>query len=245
MRKFSGAGCLIAAAGVWLLLSTAAVAAVALIGAPPNTRAVMLMGTGLVLVWVVLGGSLQLLFRGRLAAFLRGGRIDPRIQFVVVAAALALLEEAVTTALTNLAPLFGVPYGSAYITASGNYLDVVCLHSVVVFLPMFLAWALLLQRYDFRPVEVFLLFGLTGLSAEFSFSGAQALLEFGLWIFVYGLMVYLPAHAFPPGRGARRPPWWLYPAAVFLPVLFAAPAALAIGWIHPVRIHFPEILPGT
>jgi hypothetical protein len=245
MRKLSGPGCPIAAAGVWLLASTAGVAAVALIGAPPNTRAVMLMGAGLVLVWVVSGGALQLLLRGRLAAFLRNNRTDPRIQFVVLATALALLEEAVTTTLTNLAPLFGVPYGSAYITASGNYLDVVCLHSVVVFVPMFAAWALLLQRYDFRPAEVFLLFGLTGLCAEFSFGGAQALAEFGLWIFVYGLMVYLPAHAFRPGRGAHRPPGWMYPAAVFVPFLFAAPAAWLIGWIHPVRIHFPEILPGT
>jgi hypothetical protein len=127
----------------------------------------------------------------------------------------------------------------------GNYFDVVCLHSVVVFVPMFIAWAFLLQRYDFSPNAVFLLFGLTGLTAEFMLSGPQALLEFGLWIFVYGLMVYLPAYAFPADRAAKKPAWWMYIAAVFLPVLFAIPVAAVVGYAHPVKIHFPAILPGS
>ena len=245
MKGCTFSGCLIAGIGIWLILSTAVIAAIALLGAPPNTRAVLLMGSGLVLVWVVLGGLLQRLLRGPARAFLQGVRLDPRIKFVALATALALAEEAVTTTLTNLAPLFGVPYGSAYITASGNYFDVVCLHSVVVFIPMFLAWSLLLQRYDFSPNAVFLLFGLTGLTSEVSFSGTQAFLQFGLWIFVYGLMVWLPAHAFAAGRGARKPPWWMYPAAVFLPVLFAIPVAVVVGLLHPVRIHFPEIPPNS
>ena len=245
MKRWPASGCLIAAVGAWLILSTVFIAAIALLGAPPNARAVLLMGSSLVLVWVVLGGSLQLLLRDPARAFLQGVRIDPRIKFVALATILALTEEAVTTTLTNLAPLFGVPYGSAFITASGNYFDVVCLHSVVVFVPMFIGWSLLLQRYDFSPNAVFLLFGLTGLSAEISFSGMQALPEFGLWIFVYGLMVYLPAHAFPSGRGARKPPWWMYPAAVFIPVLFAIPVAFVVGSLHPVRIHFPDIPPNS
>lgn len=245
MKGRPASGCLIAAIGVWLILSTAVIAAIALLGASPNTRAVLLMASVLVLVWVVLGGTLQRLLRDPVRAFLQGVRIDARIKFVALATAFALAEEAVTTTLTNLAPLFGVPYGSAYITASGNYFDVVCLHSVVAFIPMFIGWSLLLQRYDFSPNAVFLLFGLTGLSAEISFSGLQALPEFGLWIFVYGLMVYLPAHAFPAERGARKPPWWMYPAAVFIPVLFALPVAVVVGLVHPVRIHFPEILQGS
>jgi hypothetical protein len=245
MRNFSPSGCLIAVIGVWLILSTAAIAGIALIGAPPNTRAVMLMGASLVAVWVILGGTVQRLIRDPLRVFLRIVRVDPRIQFVVLATGLALIEEAVTTALTNLAPLFGVPYGSAYITASGNYFDVVGLHSVVAFVPMFIAWALILQRYEFTPGAVFLLFGLTGLSAETGFSGLQALPEFGLWIFVYGLMVYLPAQAFPAGRGARKPPGWLYPLAVFLPTVFAVPVAVVVGILHPIRIHFPVIPPGS
>ena len=34
--------------------------------------------------------------------------------------------------MTNCAPLFGVPFGQAYITASANYFDVVLYHSVVM-----------------------------------------------------------------------------------------------------------------
>ena len=139
----------------------------------------------------------------RCAVFLQRIRIDPRITFVVMATILAMVEEAITTTLTNLAPLFGVPYGSAYITASGNYFDVVCLHSVVVFVPMFIGWSFLLQRYSFSPNAVFLLFGLTGLTAELSFSGPQAFLQFGLWIFVYGLMVFGFRRTPSPRSGAR------------------------------------------
>jgi uncharacterized membrane protein YhdT len=156
-----------------------------------------------------------------------------------------MVEEAVTTGMTNLAPVFGVPIGAAYITASANYFDVVCFHSVVVFIPMFIAWAVILRSYDFSPNAVFLLFGLTGLTAEMSFSGAQAVTEFGLWIFVYGLMVYLPAYTLPVDRGAKKPPWWMYPAAVLLPVLFAIPVAVIVGAAHPIRIHFPPIPPNS
>jgi hypothetical protein len=185
------------------------------------------------------------LFRDPVRDVVRAIRIDWRIKFVLFATVLALAEEAVTTAMTNLAPLFGVPVGAAYITASANYFDVVCLHSVVVFVPMFLGWAVLLRYYDFSPNAVFLLFGLTGLTAEMSFSGAQAVTEFGLWIFVYGLMVYLPACTIPAERGARKPRWWHYPLAVFFPILFAIPIAAAVGMAHPIRIHFPPITPNS
>ena len=36
-----------------------------------------------------------------------------------------LLEEAITTLMTNCAPFLGVSIGQAYITASANYFDVV------------------------------------------------------------------------------------------------------------------------
>jgi hypothetical protein len=135
--------------------------------------------------------------------------------------------------------------GAAYITASANYLDVVCRHSVVAFVPMFAGWAVMLRYYDFSPNAVFLLFGLTGVLAELMFGGAQALIGFGLWIFVYGLMVYLPAYAVPSDRGARRPRVWHYALAVLLPIGCAIPVALAVRALHPVSIHFPPIPPGS
>ena len=167
------------------------------------------------------------------------------LKFVLFSLALAMLEEVITTSLTNLAPLFGARLGEAYITASANYLDVIGLHSVVVFVPMFVAWAVILWRYDFSPFAVFVLFGLTGTLAEMSFGGAQHASEFAFWIFVYGLMVYLPCYCVPTERKARAPRWWQYPLAVVVPFLFIplVPLPLIAGWLYPhhPRIHFPPI----
>ena len=204
LRRLTFRALIVALAG-WLGLSTAVVLAVTLIGGGPNSRAVILMGTGLVVLWVGLCGTLMYLARDRVRAFILRARVDWRVGFVVMATLLALVEEAITTGMTNLAPLFGVPVGAAYITASADYLDVVCLHSVVVFVPMFVAWAVMLRRVDFSPNAVFLLFGLTGTLAEAGFGGAKAFAETGMWIFVYGLMVYLPAYCIPAGGAAARP----------------------------------------
>jgi hypothetical protein len=244
VRRFS-VRTLIILLAIWLGLSTSAVLIVVLIGGGPNSRAVILMSAGLVLLWIVVGGTLMHASRDRARAFILRLHLDWRVKFVLMATALALVEEAVTTGMTNLAPLFGVPIGAAYITASANYLDVVCLHSVVMFVPMFVAWAFLLQRVEFRPSVVFLLFGLTGTLAEAGFGGTQAFAEIAMWIFVYGLMVYLPAYCIPAERGARPPRWWHYPLAVLLPFVFAIPVAGLVGALHPVQIHFPPIAPGS
>ena len=167
------------------------------------------------------------------------------VKFVVFCTVLALFEEAITTTLTNMAPFFGVPVGKAYITASANYLDVVCFHSVIVFVPWFVGWAWMLSRWDFHRTLVFLLFGLTGTLAETGLM-PQKLGEVGMWVFVYGLMVYLPAYSLPADRGARRPRWWAYPLAVVLPLLFMVlllPYGLIKPYLHPdpSNIHFPPI----
>ena len=212
---------------------------------PVSTRAVVLMGTGLVVLWVGLGGLTMRRFQKPCRKAVQAIRVDWRLKFVVLATLLALAEEAITTTLTNLAPWLGVPIGAAYITASANYLDVGCLHRVVAFVPMFVGWAVLLRYYDFSPNVGFLLFGSTGVIAEVMFGGVKAVLEFGLWIFVYGLMVYLPAYTVPSERGAKRPQVWQYGLAVFLPLLFAVPVAVVIHALHPIKIHFPPILPGS
>jgi hypothetical protein len=113
LRKLFSSGTLIAAIAVWLGLSTCAVTVVALVGMGPNSRAVILMGLGLVLLWIVLGGTLMRLFRDRVSAFVRGIRLDWRVKFVLFATLLALLEEAVTVTMTNLAPGGGGGRGGA------------------------------------------------------------------------------------------------------------------------------------
>src|SRR5262249_27964594 len=112
-------------------------------------------------------------------------------------------------------------YGQAYITASGNYLDVILFHSVIVFVPMFIAWAWLLSRYQIIPNAAFLCFGVTGVVAESISFGLQNFLNLGFWGFVYGLMVYLPVYSLPDERGAVSPRWWHFPLAIFFPVLVA------------------------
>jgi hypothetical protein len=225
----------------WTALSTLFVLLIAIFGMGPNSRAVIFMGAGLVLLWIVLGGILMWQTRGRGRAFVLGMQLPWTLKFVLFCTLLTLTEEAVTVSMTNLAPLFGVPLGAAYITASANYLDVVAFHSVVVFVPMFIAWAWMLARWDFHPAEVFLLFGLTGFLAEAQFAGTLNLAQAPFWIFVYGLMVWLPATSLPSRKDAKRPRWWAYPLAVILPFVFAIPIAIMIGLLHPVKIHFPPI----
>ncbi len=234
---------LVAGLLAWVLFSTSVVTLLNL--QKRFTRAVIGMGWGLILFWILLGGGLMVRFREPIRARVLRIPFDWRVKFVFFATLLALLEEAVTTSMTNLAPLFGLKIGEAYITASANYLDVVCLHSVVVFVPMFVAWALILWRYDFSPFSVFLLFGLTGTLAETLSFGPGNLLQAGFWIFVYGLMVYLPAFCVPRDRTARPPHWWHFPLAVLVPFLFLpiVPLPLLAGLLYPnhPKIHFPPI----
>lgn len=252
------------ALAVWNGLTTCFIVLVALLCGKPVLRAVLLMGAGTSLLWIYLGGGLMFAYRDRIRRWVQGRRLDWRITFVLFCTLLALIEEAITTTMTNCAPLFGVPLGHAYITASTNYLDVVCLHSVVVFVPMFVCWAWMLTRWSFAPEAVLLLFGITGTLAEVSFGGLQNLLQFGFWIFVYGLMIYLPAYCIPEERrrGAGgtpfprklvRPGLGAILLAPLLPLLCAGPVALVISHIHPIKIHFaplavdpphPDVPPG-
>ena len=202
----------------------------------PVARAMTDMIWGLVLVWVVVGGLVMFWSRDKAKRVVARIRLDPRLVFFLFAAGLSLAEEAVTVGMTNLAPLFGVKVGQAYITASADYLDVIAYHSVIVFLPMFLVWAWLLTKYSFQPNTVFLLYGLTGVLAESGAFGLQNLLVGGLWILVYGLMVYLPAYTFTPAAvGKTGIPQFV------LAVLGPLAAAIPVAVLVLVLFHRPAI----
>lgn len=204
------------------------------------------MAGGLVVIWIYLGGSAMWLLRHRAAALLRRSPLNWRLTFVLGCTALACLEEAVTVSMTNMAPVFGARIGEAYITASTNWLDVVLFHSVVVFVPQFIALAVLLGRWDLSPFAVFMAFGAMGTVGEAIFSGnIGMLMAFPMWLFVYGLMVFLPAFGLPPGaaRGARQARWYHALLAGPLAFLLALPMLVPIVWFitgvleHP-RLHF-------
>ena len=118
--------------------------------------AIMLMAASLALVWNVIGGTMMYLGRNMVLELVRKSPLSGGATFLLFATGLALLEEGVTTTLTDLAPVFG--NSQAFITASRNYLEVVVWHSVVVIVPMLVVWAWLLARYRFSPGSVFLLF---------------------------------------------------------------------------------------
>ncbi len=230
--------------GVWML-GFASFLTLASLGDARST-AIMSMTWGLILGWVVVGGLIMYRNRERVRSYVQKISLDWRITFVLFATMLALVEEIITVSLTNLAPLFGARVGEAYITASANYFDVVLFHSVVVFIPLFIAWAIVLSRYDFKPFAVFLLFGIMGIFAEVSLDGPQQFLGFGQWIFVYGLMVFLPAYCLPPSRGAKPVRFWHYLVAIPLVFLIALPIIIPIVYViagvlqHP-SIHFMSV----
>jgi hypothetical protein len=223
---------LLIAIGVYSVLIVSLLNVVILTSGDTNARAIFLMADGMILLWIVLGGSLTPMLRKTLVPRLIAIPMGWRIRFVLLCTAMALIEEVITTSMTNLAPLFGTTPEEAHITASTNYFEVVCFHSVVVFVPMFIAWSLMLSRWKFSPLEVLLLFGITGSLAEASINPTS--LIGGFWVFVYGLMIYLPACTVPEDRPARTPRWWCYPLAVFIPfpfVILAAPIIFLRQWL--------------
>lgn len=230
---------LIAFCLAWAVLTTTAVLLIT--WQNRVVHAVVSMGTGLLVVWVLLGGALMRRYREPVRRFVLGLPGRWGVKFVLFCTLMALLEEAVTTTMTNLAPLFGVPVGKAYITASSNYLDVVLGHSVIVFVPMYIAWAWMLSRWEFHPNVVLLLYGVTGVLAEAGTFGLQNLGMFGFWILVYGLMVYLPAYSLPERPAAKPAGARHYLLAVFLPFVAVIPVAGPVHFLHPVDIHFPPI----
>jgi hypothetical protein len=191
----------------------------------PDARAIAFMGLTLIAVWCVLGGTLMFFGRKVLVRWASLVRLGWKVRFVVFATLLALIEEAVTTSLTNAAPLFRAASAAAKITVSSNYLEVIS-NSVLAFIPWFICWAWLLGRYDFRPSEIMLLFGLTGAIAEATLDSAIGLEDFvgvAMWVYVYGLMVYLPALSLPIDRDVRPVRWYVIPVAVVLPLVFIIP----------------------
>lgn len=227
---------LVKAVGVYSILVMSLISALILTSdATLTEKAILKMGLGLILFWIIIGGSIMYSFRDAIRQTVRNIPLAWQVKFFVFCVLLALLEEGVTVTMTNLAPVFGVEVGQAFITASANYLHTVLFHSVIVFLPMFAIWTLLLHWFDFPASHVFLLFGLTGSLAEMSMQASNIL--GGFWFFVYGLMVYLPAYSLPEDRQARKSRWWAYLLAVGAPLvapILLLPVAPLISYLWDV-----------
>jgi hypothetical protein len=192
-----------------------------------DEKTIILEAGGLILCWIIVGGLFMRAWRDPLVIAFRSWSIPWGLRFVLLTTFLAMMEEVVTTGLSFLARSLGASE-KGIITASTNYFEVIGLNSVVVLVPLFAVWALMLRWWDFKPVEVKLLFGLTGTLAETTSFGSQNLLMVGFWVFVYGLMIWLPAWTIPSDRGARPVRWWHWLIAVFLPFVGNVPVAMVV-----------------
>jgi hypothetical protein len=224
---------------IWCGIIAFLVIVVQVLTTDPLIRAVLRMVLGVIVIWIIGGGLLSFLLRYRVQQWFSKRKTSWQLNFIIFATVMALIEEAVTTSMTNLAPLWGVYSDMAAITASNNYLVVVLLHSVIVFIPMFVAWSWLLKRYLFPPLSVLFLFGVTGVLAEIGTFGLQNIVQAGFWIFVYGFMVFLPACAVPVSRKARVPGIGATLLAIIFPIIMAIPMALIVQAIHSA--FFPTL----
>ena len=211
----------------------------------PPFHAIMGMALGVYIFWIALSGLIMRGFRIPARAFIQKIKMDWRLKFIIFATALALLEETVTVAMTNTAHFYGVTMAAAHITASSNYWDVVLTHSVVLFFPMICIWGWLLSKYDISPNALFIIWGLTGWFMETVYAGFGHWLEIGFWVFVYGLMVYLPAYCcLPEQRQAKKPPAWFYVLAIvgvpFVGAIIGGLLATVIKYFRP-----PHFFPGV
>jgi len=226
--------------GMWLLFSTTIIT---LFLKNPVEKAVIKMVWGLIFLWIIVCGGLMYFFRNPIKNIVLKIPLPWYIKFVFFTIILAFIEEFIATTMTNMAPFFNVKIGDAYITASTNFWDVIFFHSLINFIGPFIFWAIVLKYYDFSPFSAFLIWGTTGILAEVLLGGPRHFLEFGLWMFVYGLMIFLPVYSIPSAeeRKAKCPKFYHYFLMIFLPLLFVPLFAwipLIIDPNHPQPTHF-------
>lgn len=210
-----------------------------------RSRAIVAMAIGLYLIWCV--GATWAIWRWRDAAREGFRRLpgSPWVKFFSLCLLLVLVEEVVTTTMTNLAPLFGSRVGEAYITGSANYFEVVVWHSVVAIFPAFVAWAFLVRWVAVHPNTAYLVYGVQGLLGEVMFDGPNQLPAFAFWIAVYGPILYLPAYCVY-GLGCRqRPRVGHFLAVIAASVVLTIPSVLLVFRFQPADAGFPEVLGRT
>ena len=223
------------------------VAFLAFAGSSANPPAHAILGMaifGLYFLWIIIGGLVQYRVRDTVKALWNRIALKRWLKFGLLATILALIEEAITTAMTNTASLYGTTPAAAHITASTNYLNVVLTHSVIFFAPMLFIWGWILSRYDLSPEAVFLSWGLTGTIMETVYGGPQQIIGIGMWAFVYGLMIYLPAYCISGDRpNLRAPSWWQRLLFIFIPLLGVIPGGI-LSAIFKAILH-THYLPGV
>ena len=199
-----------------------------------NEKAIIKMALLLNLIWCVGFGLYTLKNKNKIKQKFNQIKSDLswKKKFFIFFLGLILLEEIITTTLTNLAPALGGEIGKSFITASTNYFEVIFFHSAIIFVPFIFIWIYLFSKYDFSANQAFLLFGLVGTLAEAMLS-PFALIS-GFWFFVYGLMIYLPAYTLPQRENLLPAGIWAHIQAIILPFIVSIPMSLFVIWLRSV-----------
>jgi hypothetical protein len=107
---------LLIAVGIYSFLLVSFLNLVILNSDKARDRAIFLMADGMILLWIIVGGSLTPMLRRWLVPRIATIPIDWRVRFVLFCTAMALIEEVITTTMTNLASVFGSTPEEAHIT---------------------------------------------------------------------------------------------------------------------------------
>ncbi|KKQ83314.1 MAG: hypothetical protein UT07_C0006G0022 [Parcubacteria group bacterium GW2011_GWB1_38_8] len=147
----------------------------------------------LILFWIVVCGYLMHFYRDNFSRFFNNIKLKFLLKFVLFSSIFVLVEEGIATGINYY---FYLNTGVSALTASTNYFEVIFKHSLVALVPLFIVFGLYLKKYKPSPEKAFLIFGIVGVFAETTVGGLLSLLQAGMWIFVYGLMIYLPYYSF-------------------------------------------------
>ena len=195
--------------------------------------AIVSMALGLLFIW----GTLFAIFQKYIMNKFEPKKVTFTKFFLVIMLGfigLALTAEIVSTLMTNTAYLWSLSPYDAYITASPNYIEVVTKHSVIVFIPQFIAIAILHYRYQFKAFQWFIIYGLIGYINEWLAFGASAsMVSIPFWMIIYGWIVYLPTYIILPSKERLPFKTYHYIMAIIFPLVLSIPwALLIIEWFH-------------
>ena len=187
----------------------------------PNDLAIIKMWIWLFIIWWIIWWFFQFALKNIIKKIVHMTPEKWKMKFFVMCVLLVSIEEFIAVIMTNNAENFWWEVGKAYITASSNYFEVIFLHSIIVFLPMFYSWVVLLKKYSFSASQALFFFGVSWIIWEI-FMNPIALISW-FWIFIYWLMIALPVYCLPK-RDVKKPWFFAYIQALVLPTLFSLPA---------------------
>ena len=186
-------------------------------------KAMVSMSTALLVLWVGVCGFIILKTREKI----RKRFTSPNffvLKFFIFAILMCMIEELITTSLTNTAYLWGLSPYEVYITGSPNYIEVLTKHSLIAFLPQFLCWGIIVSKYDISAQNVLIIYGITGyLNELIAFGIGPNVMSLPFWILVYGLILYLPAYALKRKHGLKEPNIAHYILFIVVPIIVSIP----------------------